>query len=149
MNYDSIIEKGAMNLLERASISVNSIYSFMMNGYIQIFSSLLVALVCLILIANVNLYLALIMFLALPINYFGYKLLNKKLKKKSEEMQKMTGMGFQEILSYVQEVDYVKQLSDKSVIYNKLEPATEKVYGSMASVNEYAQSMTVVLEGIN
>lgn len=149
MNYDSIIEKGAMNLLERASISVNSIYSFMMNGYIQIFSSFLVALVCLILIANVNLYLALIMFLALPINYFGYKLLNKKLKKKSEEMQKMTGMGFQEILSYVQEVDYVKQLSDKSVIYNKLEPATEKVYGSMARVNEYAQSMTVVLEGIN
>ena len=149
MNYDSIIEKGAMNLLERASISVNSIYSFMMNGYIQIFSSFLVALVCLILIANVNLYLALIMFLALPINYFGYKLLNKKLKKKSEEMQKSTGMGFQEILSYVQEVDYVKQLSDKSVIYNKLEPATEKVYGSMARVNEYAQSMTVVLEGIN
>ena len=149
MNYDSIIEKGAMNLLERASISVNSIYSFMMSGYIQIFSSLLVAFVCLILIANVNLYLALIMFLALPINYFGYKLLNKKLKKKSEEMQKMTGMGFQEILSYIQEVDYVKQLSDKSVIYNKLEPATEKVYGSMASVNEYAQSMTVVLEGVN
>ena len=35
------------------------------------------------------------------------------------------------------------------MIYNKLEPATEKVYGSMASVNEYAQSMTVVLEGIN
>ncbi|OFK80508.1 hypothetical protein HMPREF2800_02400 [Anaerosphaera sp. HMSC064C01] len=149
MNYDSIIEKGAMNLLERASISVNSIYSFMMSGYIQIFSSLLVALVCLILIANVNLYLALIMLLALPINYFGYKLLNKKLKKKSEEMQKSTGMGFQEILSYVQEVDYVKQLSDRSVIYNKLEPATEKVYGSMARVNEYAQSMTVVLEGIN
>lgn len=101
MNYDSIIEKGAMNLLERASISVNSIYSFMMSGYIQIFSSLLVAIVCLILIANVNLYLALIMLLALPINYFGYKLLNKKLKKKSEEMQKSTGMGFQEILSYV------------------------------------------------
>lgn len=149
MNYDSIIEKGAMNLLERASISVNSIYSFMMSGYIQIFSSLLVAIVCLILIANVNLYLALIMLLALPINYFGYKLLNKKLKKKSEEMQKSTGMGFQEILSYVQEVDYVKQLSDRSVIYNKLEPATEKVYGSMARVNEYAQSMTVVLEGIN
>lgn len=64
-------------------------------------------------------------------------------------MQKSTGMGFKEILSYVQEVDYVKQLSDRSVIYNKLEPATEKVYGSMARVNEYAQSMTVVLEGIN
>lgn len=149
MSYDSIIEKGAMNLLEMASISVNSIYSFMMSGYIQIFSSLLVAIVCLILIANVNLYLALIMLLALPINYFGYKLLNNKLKKKSEEMQKSTGMGFQEILSYVEEVDYVKQLSDRSVIYNKLEPATEKVYGSMARVNEYAQSMTVVLEGIN
>ncbi|HPP31110.1 MAG TPA: ABC transporter ATP-binding protein [Soehngenia sp.] len=149
MDYDCIIEKGPMNLLERASIAVNSIYTFMTTGYLQIYSSIVVAIVCLILIANINIVLSLIMLAAIPINYFGYKFLNNNLKKKSEEMQKQTGEGFQEILSYVQEVDYLKQLPDRDIIYAKLDNATEKIYGSMAKVNEYAQSMTVVLEGIN
>lgn len=149
MDYDSIIEKGPMNLLERASIGVNSIYMYMTSGYLSIYSSVVVAVVCLIFIANINYILAIIMFLSIPINYFGYKLLNKELAKKSEEMQRKTGEGFQEIMSYIQEVDYIKQLPDREVLYRKLDDASEKVYGSMAKVNEYAGSMTILLEGIN
>lgn len=149
MDYDTIIEKGPMNLLERCSMSVNSIYSYMTQGYLSIYSSAVVALVCLFLIGNMNIILALIMLVTIPINYFGYKILNKKLAEKSQEMQIQTGEGFQEILSYVQEVDYLKQIPDREIIYKKLHNATEKIYGSMAMVNEYAQAMTVVLEGIN
>lgn len=149
MEYDSIIEKGALNLLERSSMAVNSIYFFMTGGYVTIWSSVVVLVACLLLIGKINFVLAAVMLTALPVNYFGYRFLNKKLAEKSREMQKNTGEGFQEVLSYLREVDYLKQLADREAVYSKLDRALERVYGSMAGVNEYAGSMTVVLEGIN
>lgn len=149
MDYDSIIDEGTINLLEKASISVNSIYTFMTTGCIQIYSSIIISIGCLILIAKINILLSLIMLIALPINYFGYKILNNNLKKKSKIMQEKTGKGFQEILSYVQEIDYIKQLPDKKIILNKLDNATENIYGSIADVNKYAGSISIILQSIN
>lgn len=45
MDYDSIIKEGPTNLLEKISIAVNSIYSFMTSGFITIWSSSIVALI--------------------------------------------------------------------------------------------------------
>ncbi len=149
MDYDSIITQGPTNLLEKISMAVNSIYSHMTGGLINIWSSCLIALACLILMACINIGLAAVMFIAFPINYFGYKILNKKLQERSKQMQMDTGAGFQEILSYVQNIDYIKQLPEYKNLLAALASPAEKVYGSMARVNEYAQSITIVLNGIS
>lgn len=148
MDYDSIIQEGSTNLLERISIAVNSIYTYMTSGFISIWSSSIVSLICLIFIAQIHVMLAVLMLIVLPINYFGFRLLNKELAKRSEQMQKNTSKGFQEIISCIQQVEYIKQLPHYEHLMEGLAPSIDKIYGSMARVNEYAQSMTVALNGI-
>lgn len=51
-------------------------------------------------------------------------------------------------MSFLMEPDYYKQLPDYSEIINGMLPATERIYGSMARVNEFAQSASSALQGI-
>lgn len=63
-------------------------------------------------------------------------------------MQEETGRGFQELMSYLMEPDYYKQLPDYSEIITGMLPAVERIYGSMAKVNEFAQSVSSALQGL-
>ncbi len=148
MDYDSIISRGPTNLLEKISIGVNSIYSHMTGGFIQIWSGIFIASICLILMACIRWELAAVMLIAIPINFLGYRLLNKSLAERSKQMQMDTSAGFQEIISYIQHVEYIKQLPDHKGLLSTMAQPAEKIYGSMARVNEYAQSMSIVLTGI-
>ncbi|PKK40328.1 hypothetical protein ABB02_00377 [Clostridiaceae bacterium JG1575] len=51
-------------------------------------------------------------------------------------------------MSFVNEPDYYKQLPNYEQILNGMLPATERIYGSMAKVNEFAQSASSALKGI-
>ena len=149
MNYDDLVKDGPTNILERMAMSVNSIYSFLTGDCISLYSGAITAGACLILFLLVDLKMALLLFLLLPVNYFSYRALNQELARRSQEMQMQTGQGFQQILSYVGQVDYLKQSADHTSILRKLDPALERVYGSMARVNEYAQSVSTLLAGLN
>lgn len=149
MDYDTIITMGPANILERITDSVNKIYFYMTGDYIDIWASILTILVCLGLTSIINIKLALLLFAMLPLNYLGYRMLNKELAKRSKELSRQTSEGFQEILSYVQQVDYMKQTADYSPIFKVLSPSIDKLYRSMARVNIYAQSVSEGLCGLN
>ena len=149
LNYDDLVKDGPTNILERIAMSVNSIYSFLTGGCISLYSGAITAGVCLILFLLVDVKMTLLLLLLLPLNYFSYRALNQELAKRSQEMQMQTGQGFQQILSYVGQVDYLKQSADHTAILRKLDPALEQVYASMARVNEYAQSVSALLAGLN
>jgi ABC-type multidrug transport system fused ATPase/permease subunit len=134
--------------MEKTAQAVNSIYSYMTNGYLQIWSSIFVSGICLIMMIKINIWLSVLMILNMPIVYFGFRILNKNLMERSKKMQMDTSSGFEEILSRIKHVDYFKQLSNYDLLLNDLNSSVEKVYGSMASVNVYAQSMTVALQGV-
>ena len=147
--YDYLIEEGPSNLLEKIVNSVNGIYTYMTDAFIHMWSSILVAAGCIILTANANIWLAIMLLLVIPIDYLGFKILNNQLSKKSQIMQKMTGEGFQEIMSDIQQPDYTKQLSDYTPLLEKMSVSVAKIYRSMARVNEYAQSMSTAISGIS
>lgn len=148
MDYDSIIEEGPSNILEKIATVTNRIYTYMMGANIQIWSSAIVAVVSIILAFIVNVSLGVVMLVYAPISYFGYKLLNKELANRSKQMQEETGKGFQELISYLKEPDYYKQLPDYEPILEKMQPSVERIYGSMAKVNEFAQSVSSALQGL-
>lgn len=108
MKYDRIIQEGASNLLERIVTAVTGIYAYMTGGYIQIWSSVLIAIASVVLLSQVSLIISASMLLFIPFVYYGFKLINKELTKRSIELQTQTGLGFQEIMSYIQEPDYFK-----------------------------------------
>ncbi len=148
-DYDTLIAQGPTNLFNQAAMSVNSIYSFMTGDNIHIWSSLFVMTVSLALIAVMNPLVALILFFMVPFNYFGYQLLNRSLARRSTAMQQDTSVGFQAIISRLQQIDYLKQCPDHAPFISSLEPMLEKIYGSMARVNVFAQSVSYVFRGIN
>lgn len=149
MDYDTIITMGPANILERISDAVNKIYFYMTGDYINVWASAITIIVCLALTATISPLLAILLFVMLPVNYFGYRMLNKELAVRSKELSEQTSAGFQEILSYVQQVDYIKQTADHSTLLCALSPSIEKLYKSMARINVYAQSVSAGLRGLN
>lgn len=149
LDYDIINEKGPTYFMERISISVNSLYVYITNGFVQIIANLIIIVAIIILVLTFSPLLALILLMLLPINYFGYKLLNKELQKRSKIMQESTSSGFKDILNISKEVDYIKQLGARDEIYSILEEPFLRVYSSMAKVNSFAQSISATLRSLN
>ncbi len=148
MDYDSITSEGPSNMLEKIVAATNQIYLYMTGAHIQIWSSVIIAVISLGLILSVNPMICLLLLAYAPISYLGYRLLNKELSKRSRYMQEETGKGFQELMSFLMEPDYYKQLPDYSELLSGMLPAAERIYGSMARVNQFAQSASSALQGM-
>ena len=149
INYDTFIKKEPTYLVERISIAVNSLYMFISSSLTNIISSLVIITVSLIIICTIRIDLAIFFFITVPINYFGYKFLNKELQKRCEVMQNDTSTGYKNIIGICKNVDYIKQLGSYSDILNIINSSLEKIYSSMANVNRYAQSMSTSLKMFN
>lgn len=149
MNYDAITKDGPTALFERISMSVNDIYNFMTGGFINICSGTAELATTLVLIGLADWRISLCLLLLIPLNYGGYKLLNKELTRRSLVLQEDTSASFQEIISYLQQVDSIKQLSGYDCLLQKLQPSVNKSYRSMASINVFAQSVSAGLSGLN
>ena len=90
-----------------------------------------------------------IMVLLIFVQYFGYKLLNKELARRSEALQRENSIGFQLLLSFLGQTDYLKQCSDYEVLEMQVQPALERIFGSMADINVFAQASSKVLRSVN
>ena len=115
LSYDKLQEEGPTNLINRIQAAVNNLYSFMTESYIQIWSSLLILITILIITLFQSLWVFGIMVLLIFVQYFGYKLLNKELARRSEALQRENSIGFQLLLSFLGQTDYLKQFSDYEV----------------------------------
>jgi subfamily B ATP-binding cassette protein MsbA len=149
LDYDEINSRGPINLLERIAQAVNSIYLYMTGDHIQIWSSALVMAAVLVMAAFKNPVTAAVMLAAVPVNFFGYKLLNKELAGRSEKLQRETADGRQKIISVMEQTDYLKQCGSHDVLLEQLEPALDRLYGSIAEVNIFARCASRVLNSLN
>lgn len=149
MRYDEITGQGAAGLLERIWQAVNSLYEFMTGSFISIWSGALLLAAIVILMARQSLALAGILLLMLPVNYFGYRLLNRRLRACSETLQRETAEGFSAILSMAGQTDYLKQCSDCRELLCQMEPAMERIYKSTEDINILARGASRVLEAVN
>lgn len=149
MEYDAVLEKGPANLIDRIAQAVNELYLFMTGGHISIWSNGLALLAILMLVFSKNPIVSVIMLVMLPVNYFGYKFLNKELARRSRKLQESTAAAFQHILSYVGQTDYLKQCDSYDNLYRQLKPGYEQLYSSMANINIYARSVSTALGAVN
>ncbi len=149
LNYDEIQDKGPTNFIERIAIAVNSYYEYFTECYINIWSSVLIVIVILGMIVFKNWIIALLLSLLIPVNYFGYKFLNKELMNRSKILQESTSSGWQEIISVAGQTDHLKQCSDYDMVISQFHPSLNKIYDSMANINIYAQVSSKVLSSVN
>lgn len=149
LEYDKLISLEPTYIVERIGLSINSLYSFLSKGFTVIFSNVIVCIAGLAMTYYINPILMVVLFFMLPINYFGFKYLNRKLQEKSIHMQEQTSSGFKEIISICRHSDYIKQLGDTESVINLLNPSLNKIYSSMADVNTYGQILSTMLRMLN
>lgn len=149
MKYDSILNQGSSYLIDRIGQVVNSLYLFLINSLVGFISNVIIITVSLILIALINVYLFLMLLALVPINYLGYKFINKKLHDKSKIMQEDTSASYKELISIYKNTDMIKQESDYKRIENLISPSIERIYQSMANVNKFGQSTSLIIKLIN
>jgi len=148
-SYDMLHEKGSMYLVERIAGAVNHYYNFYTGDSIKIWTSSFIVGAVVFMLATHNLALAIVLALLIPINYFGFKLVNKRLLVYSNHMQEVNASNWQKILSIVQHTDYIKQSSQQERLFEQITPAIEKIYGVMSKTNTFAQVCSQFLKSIN
>lgn len=149
LNYDDINTKGPTYYIERITISVNSLYAYLTDGFVQMTANVIIVFAVIILVFTFNQLLAGMLLFLLPINYFGYRLLNEELQKRSKIMQEATSNGWKDVLNLCKETDYIKQLDTKDAVLAALKGPFERIYGSMARINSFAQSISATLCSLN
>lgn len=148
MKYDSILSKESTYLIERIGQSIDAFYIFISNSLVGIISNIIIIIVALFLVFKINLMLGILLLLLIPLNYLGFKAINKELHKKSMIMQKETAQGYKELVSIFKNIDMVKQ-SDINRINNLIEPSLERIYLTRANVNKFGQSSSLIIKLIN
>lgn len=149
LSYDKINEEGPTNLIERIGQAVNNIYFFMTGDFIKIWSSIIIMIAVLVMLGYQNIFVAIGMIMMIPINYLGYRALNKELSNRSLKLQEDSAIGWQQIISVVGQTDYLKQSDSYNNILYQLKPTLDKIYSSMADVNVFAKCASKLLSSIN
>lgn len=149
MDYDTILSRGPANLIQRIQQAVGNMYGFMTGSYISICTSSIVLLAILVLVFRQNRGVGMIMLLTIPVNYLGYRSLNRELGRRSKKLQEDSAKGYQGILAYAEQVDYLKQCPDYRIFFEEIHPSVVLLYKSMADINMFAQSASCALEAVN
>lgn len=149
MKYDSILSKESTYLIERIGQSIDSFYMFISNSLVGIVSNIIILMIALLLVCQINFVLGLLLLFLIPLNYLGYKAINKELHKKAMTMQKETAQGYKDLISVFKNVDMIKQESNINRINYLIKPSLEKIYHSRAKVNKFGQSSSLVIKLIN
>lgn len=149
LKYNKFVELGSSYLVDRISSFVNALYLFLSSSLSSIVSGVIVCFVSIVIISSYNIIMGCLLLLIIPVNYFGYKHLNKKLLEKSITMQSKTSQGYQKILALVNNADFIKQYGYYKSTEKYLEYPLREIFESIKDVNIYAQTASTLLKYIN
>ena len=109
MTYDSYLDEGPNNLLFKTNRAANAYSLFYLETIPDLIIGILLIISTLAIAFTVNPLVAGIMMLTLPINYFGYKISNKKTTALSIEMNDVEAETWATATSIMSQVDFIKQ----------------------------------------
>ena len=149
LDYDKYINEGPTALRELAYNAVEAYASF----YFDVIPNLLVNVVTIVVTIAVawsfNYIAALFMLAIIPIHYFGFKALNKKLAKLSINLQSTSSESFKNINSLISQVDFIKQNAENENLLPAIEDNIYKSEGVRKKVNYVANGASGLLIGLN
>lgn len=158
LNYDKYIEEGPTAIRDLVWNAADAYAGL----YFDVIPSLIVNIATIIVSIYISFTLnhiaAILMFITLPIHYFGFKLLNKKLAKLSVKLRQASSKSQSNIHSVVSQVDFIKQNSEnenllpmikKNILYSegvrkKVNYVANGVSGLLIGLNQIIQSLTIV-----
>lgn len=149
LNYDKYIEDGPTAIRDLVWNAADAYAGL----YFDVIPSLIVNIATIIVSIYISFTLnhiaALLMFITLPIHYFGFKLLNKKLAKLSVKLRQASSKSQSNIHSVVSQVDFIKQNSENENLLPMIKKNILASEGVRKKVNYVANGVSGLLIGLN
>lgn len=149
LNYDKYIEDGPTAIRDLVWNAADAYAGL----YFDVIPSLIVNIATIIVSIYISFTLnhiaALLMFITLPIHYFGFKLLNKKLAKLSVKLRQASSKSQSNIHSVVSQVDFIKQNSENENLVPMIKKNILESEGVRKKVNYVANGVSGLLIGLN
>jgi ABC-type multidrug transport system fused ATPase/permease subunit len=92
---------------------------------------------------------AILMLVILPLNYFGYKALNKKLSQLCVNLSRTSSEAFRDINTIISQVDFIKQNANNEYLLPTIAGHIDRSMAVRKSVNYVANGVSGLLVGAN
>lgn len=139
MSYDAYSHYEASYLIDRIFTAVDANYLFLINSFGVLARSVLVIGVSLFLLATVSSGIALTMMILIPINYFGFRLINQQLKERMNRMQEASAATHKDLIATLSNSDSVKASGDVDRYSNLFSNSFRNTFQTLAHTNQFAQ----------
>lgn len=153
VSYDKINEMEPTYIAERVSDTVNTIFNLYCTSLTGIFVSAITVVIVLWMVVKINIPLALLYFMQIPLQYFGFqKLLNgekSKLSQYSHQLQNISAKNNKNIKAVISDVNSIKQYCDSEGILSFVERSIGNITKMERKANSYAMDICTVLEYIS
>lgn len=153
MSYDKINEMEPTYITERVRDTVNTIFSLYCNSLTGIFVSVLTVAAVLNVVVGIDIPLAFLYFLQVPLQYFGFqKLLNgekSRLSQYSYELTTIAAKSNKNIKAVISDVNSMKQYSDSGGILSFIRGSIENITKMERKANSYAMDVCTILNYIS
>lgn len=153
VSYDKINELEPTYIAERVSNTINTIFNLYCTSLTGIFVSAITVIAVLSVIIGIDVPLAILYFLQIPLQYFGFqKLLNgeeSKLSKYSYELQVISAKNNKNIKAVISDVNSIKQYCDTDGILSFIKESICNITKMERKANSYAMDVCTILEYIS
>lgn len=149
LTYDRYLDEGPSVLQNKSHLAISAYTDFYFETIPSLIVNLIIVIASTIMAFIVNPLVAIIMFSILPFNYFGYKLLNKKLSILSVEMSKVCSEAWADENTLISQVDFIKQNAKNEKLLPLINNYRFKSQEITRKVNNYANGFSKILISIN
>lgn len=145
MKYSKLNTLEPTYLVEKITNSVNVLFSLYSEAIATIIIAIFTIIGCVLSMIFINKIIALIFLLVIPLQYFSYKKLNKKLSNMCIGLQTTCAKNFMNIISITSKVDYIKQSYDATKITKILKTHVKNIHKANSKVNNFAGLVSISL----
>lgn len=149
LKYDTYIEVGPTAIQDFVYNSANAYADYYFEVIPNLIINSMVIIVTISIALTFNTLAAVLMFLILPIHYFGFKTLNKKLGQQSVQLSRTSSESFKNINSVISQVDFIKQNPDNSFLAPSIRENVYVMEDFRKKVNYLANGASGLIIGLN
>ena len=149
LKYDSYLKMGPSNIQGRIYDAVAAYCTFFFETLPGLIINVVMIIATVVVTATFSPIVAAAMFITLPLNYFGYKLLNKKLAFLSVELSNVCALAWKDENAIISQIDFIKQNSNNSYLLPLIEKHKNSAQDITRRINNYANGVSAALTATN
>lgn len=149
MKYDAILEREPTFLVNRIYTVIDTFYLFITGGFASLVSAIFTIFFSLVLSYWIHPLIFTALLLVVPVNFFGFRFINRKLKEKMDCMHAQSAHSKKDLIAIMGNVDQLKSAGEYPVISRLYSQGVEGMYTTLADTNKFAQGSSSAISFIN